>query len=280
MIEVDDGVQLWVECTGDGRGVPLVLCHGGPGLWDYLGPLAGLLDQDRLVVRWDQRGCGRSQGRHGPFTVDGHVADLDAIRTALGIDRWIVGGHSWGASLALRSVLTHPISAAGLLYLSGTGLGRSWHADYTAARRDRLTPEQFTRLEQLDALDHRTDAQEREWRTLSWAPDFAARNSALELASIDARAPWSINWESNTTINGETKRWDHAALLDACTRIAAPTLMLHGAQDPRPPYAIEDVARAIPSAEVRIVDDVGHMPWLERPGAVMAVVDDWLDRIL
>ena len=279
IIAVGGGVELWVECTGAGPDLPLVLCHGGPGMWDYLGPLAGLLDQERSVVRWDQRGCGRSQGQRGPFSVDGHVADLEAIRRTLGIERWIVGGHSWGASLALRSVLACPDSAAGLLYLSGTGLGRSWHADYEAAPQRRLTSRQLARYEELDALDRRTDAQEREWRTLCWSSDFADRTRAVELAAIDARAPWPINWVSNEAINSEMKRWDQAALLAACSHIAVPTLLLHGAQDPRPPYAIDDLALAIPDAEVNIIEDVGHLPWLERPGAVVSIVKDWLDRI-
>jgi proline iminopeptidase len=66
VVEVDDGVELWVERTGGGSGVPLVLCHGGPGLWDYLDDVAGLLYDKTRVIRWDQRGCGRSQ-RRGPY---------------------------------------------------------------------------------------------------------------------------------------------------------------------------------------------------------------------
>jgi proline iminopeptidase len=59
-----DGAMLRLTTTGSGD--PLVLCHGGPGLWDYLGPLARLLDGGFLVHRYDQRGCGASTG-DGPF---------------------------------------------------------------------------------------------------------------------------------------------------------------------------------------------------------------------
>lgn len=235
MIEADDGAELWVERTGGGPGVPLVLCHGGPGTWDNLGPLAALLDQERPVVGWDQRGCGRSGGSGGPFTLKQFLADLDAIRQQLGISRWIVGGHSWGASLALRAVLDDPCSAAGLLYLSGTGLGRSWHAAYTAAPGERLTPQQLARGEELEALAHRPP-----------------------------RRP-----------NGELC----AVLLAACTSLGLPALFLHGAEDPRPPYAIDDLAAAIPEATVHVVAGVGHTPWLERPGAVAAILRPWLKAV-
>lgn len=276
LIEVDDSVELWVETTGGGPGLPLVLCHGGPGMWDNLAPLAALVDQDRTVVRWDQRGCGRSGGAAGPFTVERFVADLDAIRQALGLSRWIVGGHSWGASLALHAVLARPTSAAGLLYLSGTGLGRSWNAAYKAAPAERLTPEQLDRCAALEAIGRRTRAEEVEWRTLRWAPDFADRHRALELAGIDAAAPWPLNLECNSAINAETRAWNQAELVEACKQIRVPTLLLHGSDDPRPPFAVDDVAQAIPDCVVQVIDAVGHSPWLERPGAVAAVVRSWL----
>ncbi|MEU4551933.1 alpha/beta fold hydrolase [Micromonospora violae] len=43
-----------------------MLCHGGPGLWDYLAPVTRLLEDHARTIRWDQRGCGRSQ-RRGPY---------------------------------------------------------------------------------------------------------------------------------------------------------------------------------------------------------------------
>jgi proline iminopeptidase len=275
-IEADDGVELWVELTGGGPGVPLVLCHGGPGLWDNLGPLAALVDHDRPVIRWDQRGCGRSAGADGPFSIARSLADLEAIRRHLDITRWIVGGHSWGATLALLAVLADPASATGLLYVSGTGLGRSWRASYEAAPAERLSPEQLARCDTLEAIENRTREEEVEWRTLRWAPDFADRDRALELAAIDAAAPWPVNLACNSAINAETKQWDTAALLARCETLDVPALLVHGAGDPRPPYAIDDLARAIPEAEVRIIDGVGHTPWLERPGAVTAALRPWL----
>lgn len=59
----------------------MVCCHGVPGLWDYLGDLGDLLDESHLVVRSDQRGCGRSTGPDGPFTA---VACLAGVGAASG----------------------------------------------------------------------------------------------------------------------------------------------------------------------------------------------------
>ena len=84
-VTAGDGTALHVEVTGSGP--PVVLLHGGPGLWDYLRPLADLLP-GRTAIRFDQRGCGRSGGTDGPFTLDVALADVEAVRAALGVGRW------------------------------------------------------------------------------------------------------------------------------------------------------------------------------------------------
>src|SRR5579862_7522524 len=53
-VRADDGCVLW--SAREGRGEPLIVCHGGPGLWDMFGSLADVLGGDVQVVRWDQRG--------------------------------------------------------------------------------------------------------------------------------------------------------------------------------------------------------------------------------
>lgn len=92
----------------------MVLCHGGPGLWDYLAPVASMVEDLCTVHRYDQRGGGRSP-TDGPFTVDGFIADLDDVRRHFGYDRFIVGGHSWGASLALFYGLAVPARVSAIV---------------------------------------------------------------------------------------------------------------------------------------------------------------------
>ncbi len=124
-VEVE-GASLWTARQGSGPAV--VLCHGGPGLWDYLGPVAAMIDDLATVYRYDQRACGRSTGGP-PYNVATAVADLDALRAHWGLTDWIAAGHSWGATLALAYCLQYPGRARGLIYLSGTGVDPAWHAE-------------------------------------------------------------------------------------------------------------------------------------------------------
>ena len=103
LVPMDDGVRVWTATGGSGA-VPVVLCHGGAGLWDYLEPVAAHLMPIARVHRWEQRGCGRSD-RVGPYSIARCIADLEALRRHFGHERWLVVGHSWGAGLALRYAL-------------------------------------------------------------------------------------------------------------------------------------------------------------------------------
>jgi proline iminopeptidase len=189
----DDNSHLWAEQFGIGP--PLVLCHGGPGLWDYLDPVARLLDDSARTIRWDQRGCGRSQ-RRGPYSVARFVADLDAVRDQLAGPRMALMGHSWNAHLALRYTIEHPERVSHLIYVSGTGIDpeRGRHPHYKRNLRLRLG-QHLDRWETLSART-RTPTEEREWAIL-WSADFADHGSALQHAERMA-TPWlGINHDCN-----------------------------------------------------------------------------------
>jgi proline iminopeptidase len=135
-----NGAELRV--AEQGNGPPLLLCPGGPGLCDYLGPVADMIDDLVRVYRFDPRGCGQSSATP-PYDVATLITDLEAIRDALGHERWLVGGHSFGADIALAYALEHPDRVRGVLHLSGTGIqdDRQWHAAYEAGRATGIDPE-------------------------------------------------------------------------------------------------------------------------------------------
>lgn len=136
------GARLWIAERGSGA--PVMLSNGGPGCCDYLEPVAAMIDHRTLVYRWEQRGCGRSSS-DGPFDIETTLDDLDALRKTLGHDRWIVGGHSWGATLALIYALAFPRRTRAAILIAGRGLqnDRSWSEADQAGRdagRDQPPP--------------------------------------------------------------------------------------------------------------------------------------------
>jgi proline iminopeptidase len=270
-VAAGDGAELWTVAEGDGPA--MALCQGGPGLWDYLGPVAAMVNDLVRVVRWDQRGCGRSAGGP-PYTVARFVDDLDAVRAAYGFEHWIVGGHSWGATLALAYALQHPRRTQAIVYMSGTGIGQAWNRAYHQEADRRRTLQERDRLAELTSRARNAE-EEREYRLLRWAPDVADRRRApLLVAGLDA--PYAINLDVNRHISAETKAWNESELAERCRRIRVPVLLIHGDQDPRPPWSVDSLAHALPEAVVKILPDVGHLPWLEAPAALAALLRAFL----
>lgn len=264
IVATRDGGRLWTTVSGSGPAV--IACHGGPGLWDYLGSLAELLEDSFTIVRFDQRGCGRSSDAH-TFTIEQAVQDLDAVRAAYDFGEVGLIGHSWGAELVLRYAARYPEHSRSIAYVAGVGSDDAFRPYYRAEFARRLGSE-LSRWEQLAAM-RRTSAEEREFCLLQWRPDFAPTPRAPE----HARALWgtrpqgvAVNVRANRELWNERTSND---LLAQARDVIAPVLMLFGSDDPRPwrttASVREELARAGVDVEHLVLDGAGHAPWVERP---------------
>jgi proline iminopeptidase len=117
MLDVGDGHTVYMEQCGRPDGIPVVVLHGGPGggcspaMRRYFDPSI------YRIILFDQRGCGRSRPHASveSNTTWHLVADIELIRETLGIDRWVVFGGSWGATLSLIYAQAQPDRAAALV---------------------------------------------------------------------------------------------------------------------------------------------------------------------
>jgi proline iminopeptidase len=184
------GVRLWTVQQGEGP--PLMLSNGGPGCCDYLEPIARMIEDLARVHRWEQRGCGRSDATP-PYDHTTCIADLEALRLHFGYDRWIVGGHSWGANLSLAYALEHPERVIALLYLAGTGITDAWSPEFRRAKQERseLLPEfAFPHNQEVNTEGNRS------WKTLLQDPDLPqrVRNLRLPVLIVQGELDLRPNW--------------------------------------------------------------------------------------
>ena len=122
-LDVGHGHRIRYEQAGAAGGMPIVLLHGGPGSGSSARQRE-IADPARWrIVQFDQRGSGLSTpaGETAHNHTDALIADIEALRAALGIERWLVAGGSWGASLALAYAARHRARVSGVL-LRGTFL--------------------------------------------------------------------------------------------------------------------------------------------------------------
>ena len=116
----DGGCTLYVE--EEGRGTPLILINGGPGgTHHYFHPWFSRARKWARVIYYDQRGTGLSDFAPGKgYSVEQAVRDLEAVRQALNVDRWVVLGYSYGGFLAQYYALNYPDQTAGLVLLNAS----------------------------------------------------------------------------------------------------------------------------------------------------------------
>jgi pimeloyl-ACP methyl ester carboxylesterase len=158
------GGQVWYRSNGmrhvvDGK-LPLLVIHGGPGFsHHYLLALTALAD-DRPVIFYDQLDSGNSERPGDPanWTVERFVSEVDDVRAALGLDRLIVLGSSWGGTVAAEYAIGRPAGLVGLVLASPLISTPRWIADNTAYRKA-LPPDVQKMLDEHEAAGT-TDSQE------------------------------------------------------------------------------------------------------------------------
>ncbi len=265
-IQIRD-VSLFVKVMG--QGYPLLLMHGGPGL-DHtsLLPLQPLADQFTLVF-YDHRCNGRSEGVDvSSMTFENLTADADALRKALGFDKWAVLGHSFGGNVALEYALRYPQSLSHLL-LMDTG-GDQWWVNQNApeilakrgysasavqaARRfynGQLTPGEF-----LPTI-------------MKFMSAYSYHNSLLTLAD-DLIFGSHPKMRPEALIFGYTQLLNGWTVMDRLGEINVPALVLAGRFDflfPTEHQAI--LADRLPNAQLELIERAGHNPQMERTAEVI-----------
>ena len=158
MLPVTGGHSIHWQETGREDGTPVLVLHGGPG--GQIKPYyRRLLDPVRhRGVFFDQRGCGRSTpfGSLDSNTTADLVADIEALRVARGIARWIVVGGSWGSTLALAYAQAHAGRLLGLL-VSGVFLADAADRHWWWEGGRAVFPEVFAARDSLLTTAERAD---------------------------------------------------------------------------------------------------------------------------
>jgi proline iminopeptidase len=263
-----------------GRGHPLLVLHGGLGLSHaYLRPWLDRLGDRTELIYYDQRGSGRSARLH---TIDeGSIGvwaeDAEALRAALGHERILLFGHSFGGFLALEYAVRHPQRVAGLI-LCATAATVDLAAVRAAAtdtylRRAELRPllRFFARRGAATGRPRRVGPEETEARLMLLADHFRLHDAANEPSEgYPARSP------RDPAVAAPVP--DPPPTLQAIT---APALVIGGRRDPiiPPERGPLPLHAALPNAELALLEGSGHFPFIDEPETFTRVVGTWLNRV-
>jgi proline iminopeptidase len=279
LVDVGD-TRLYVAERGSGD-LALFVLHGGPGLdhtefGSYLDPLG---EYCRLLLV-DERSTGRSEpSAPETWTIERQAADLEALAAAMGIERYAVLGHSYGAFLALQHAVDFPGRPAGTIVSSGLPDARY-----------------------LEGVQHELEVFEpielREQVTASWAREAEAQTQE-DVASLladqmpfhfadprDPRIDDAIAAMGDAVYGTEVLRaaatgdYGHIAVEDRLGDVTHPVLVLAGRYDRTCSVAgAEAMASGLPDAELVVFERSGHMTFVEENEAYLAAVRGFLSRL-
>jgi proline iminopeptidase len=290
-LQVDQAHTLYLEECGNPDGIPAVFLHGGPGAGCEPGHRRFFDPQRYRIVLFDQRGSGRStpHASLADNTTWHLVADMERIREALGIERWLVFGGSWGSTLALAYAETHPQRVLALVvrgiflcrdeeirwfYQEGASwVFPDWWQDFLAPIPE---PEQGDMLQAYHRRLTGSDEVARMAAAKAWSV-WEGRTATL-LPNEDVRAHFSdphvalslARIESHYFVNHAFFEPDQL-LRDAGRLAGIPGLIVPGRYDLICPMrSAWDLHLAWPSAGLEVVPDAGHSAF--DPGIRRALV--------
>lgn len=272
-LDVSDGHRLRYEVCGRADGIPTLFLHGGPGSNINPGHRRFFDPQVYRIVLFDQRGCGQSTplGETAHNTLADLIADIERLRTHLGVERWMLFGGSWGSTVAIAYAQAFAQHVSGLV-LRGLFLASRDEVDWFVGGLARFLPEAWARFS--------ANAEDRSAAGL--LRDFAQR---VRDGDENAALRWTV-WESAVMAVGEAPSSGGASsapgalarmrvqlhylenacflapdqLLDGIPAIAdLPAIIVQGRRDlVCPPATAYTVSQRWPAAQLRMVEDGGH----------------------
>lgn len=280
LMPVTGGHVIYFEEAGSPSGVPVICLHGGPG-GGISADMRRFFDPARWrIALFDQRGCGHSK----PFaSLDSNttwdlVADIEALRIRLGMERMVLFGGSWGSTLALAYAVTHPERVMGLILRGVFLLTASEVRWFYQEGASHLFPDAFDRYAAVIPPEERGDM----------VSAFHARLTSTDRHSrIQAARAWA-RWEGETlSLRGpeaRPARFDDDRFVEAFARIEChyfknqgffehdgwllaqahrlagiPGHIVHGRYDVLTPLSSAwALKKAWPDASLEIVPDAGH----------------------
>ncbi|NES03056.1 MAG: alpha/beta fold hydrolase [Okeania sp. SIO2F4] len=261
--------------NGDGmREKPIAfVIHGGPGA-DHTSykPTFSRLSEKLQLVYFDHRGQGRSaRGAKESYTLDNNVEDMEALRQYLGLEKIVIIGTSYGGMVALSYAVRYPQNVQSLIVIATAGSYRFLElAKVNLAEKG--TKEQQASAELLWDGNFENEEQLKEYfqimmplYSITYKPETPGKSWNRTILSPDA---------INVAFGGFLRSYN---VLDQLHKITAPTLVIAGKHDwICPPELSEEIAKAIPNADLRIFENSGHLIRVDEPEALLDAIIGFL----
>jgi len=272
-----DGVDLFFRIFGE-KGPLVIILAGGPGADPgYMKPVVAALSNNYQCVLFEQRGTGRSKLKtydSGTINFQQYLDDLEALRKALNQQKLLLVGQSWGAMLALSYAGTYPNHIRAVVSIDAGPIAEDHAAAEEANVIRRLLPSE---QKEIDEWEKR--------KAMDPLPAFREIQRIMAAAYFQdpQRAHEFVNdvWP---TLNIEVMRLGyqkefgalHEFIRSRLRAIRARVLLVHGRQDAVAEGGVVEAHRLIRGSQLALINNCGHVPWLEQPDQLWDTVNRFL----
>ena len=274
-----NGTDMFVRTLG--KGEPLVIVHGGPGLaHDYLYEhFKQLSDQYRLIF-YDQRGCGRSGElkENSVVTMDTLVGDLETLRKELKIEKMNLIGQSWGAIIALNYVFRYHSNVNKLLLLEPAPGSYEYLSEIQKTISERLS------LSDKNKLTKITQSPEFKTDPVLFREFLTIRTNTYFYDTTLAKMPRFDYFDSSRVKKFFTSSAMFGPYLmnyniyPDMENVYSPVLIIHGDADVIPNASVEKIGKALKKSELHIIKNCGHFVHIEKPDIYFGLLREFLGK--
>lgn len=275
------GGKIWYKISGTGKGVPVVMLHGGPGMSSLYLKVFDELGNDRPVVRYDQLGGGKSDKitDRALFTIDRFVKELELLRIHLGVEKWHVLGHSWGTIIALEYYRAYPERVNSLIFGSLCFDVKAW-AQSTRKLLTTLPVPLQEAVKKAESTNNYDDpmyqkAMDQFYSLYVWRHPVEADLDSMK-ATFNADMYTYMWGPSEFTITGTLKDYDSVSFLPL---IRVPTMFTVGEFDEIDPAIVKKLADKVPDSKYVMFPGSGHATAWDARDANLKVVREFLQAV-
>jgi proline iminopeptidase len=256
--------KVWTKRLGSGP-IKVLLLHGGPGFsHEYLEAMESFLPQAGIeMYYYDQLGCNNSDHPEDTslWTLPRYLEEVEEVRRGLGLDHFVLYGHSWGGILAMEYALNYQQHLRGLV-ISNMTAGTQAYLKHTAAIKLQLPPD---KLAQLNALEAKQDYDSPQYEKIMMEdlyPKMICRThpwpNSVDRAFAHANQTIYVQMQgkSEFLVTGNLKDWER---WDRLHEIKVKALTIGARYDEMDPEDMKKMATLMPNASSVVCPNGSHL---------------------
>jgi len=276
--------KVWTKTVGEGQ-IKVLLLHGGPAAChDYLEAFESFLPPAGVqIIYYDQLGCGNSDIPDDPnlWTLPGFVDEVEEVRQSLGLDQFVLLGHSWGGMLGIDYALKYQRHLRGLV-ISNMTAGVKSYLKRTAALKNLLDPVDRALLDQLDAANDYDNPAYTKLMLEKLYPQMLCRIRpwpeplTRSFSKLNQKIYGQMQGKSEFLVTGNLKDWERWERL---AEIKVRALTIGAVHDEMDPADMVRMAQLLPNGRNFICPNGSHMSMWDDQAIYFARLLSWLRTV-